>query len=231
MDWNDTLRLLHPFLAVTGVFPLLGVVGYFAWQTRARSRQQAKGEKSKIPPTSGTDHVKIGRWFAIGVILLTLLGLGRPLVTYGLEKNLWQTNPGYVLLMVGILGATVTSLILLLRDQTRSMLWAGLTAAGILILGFQEGIYRRDNEWYISHFYLGITVALLMIFSLAIMQKIYQDRTGRWRRIHVGLNTLALILFVAQGATGVRDLLEIPLKWQEPYVYQCDFTQRTCPKP
>jgi hypothetical protein len=231
MDWNDTLRLLHPFLAVIGVFPLLGVVGYFAWQTRERNLQKAKGEKSKISATSGTDHLNIGRWLASGVIILTLLGLGHPLFAHGLEKNLWQTNPGYVGLLVGVFGITCGSLILLVRSQTLSVIWAGLTAAGILFLGLQEGIYRRDNEWYFSHFYIGMTVAFLMIISLAIVQNIYQDRTGRWRKVHVALNTVALLLFLAQGATGVRDLLEIPLTWQEPFVYSCDFTARTCPKP
>ncbi len=27
---------------------------------------------------------------------------------------------------------------------------------------------------------------------------------------------------------GVRDLLEIPLTWQEPFIYQCDFANQTC---
>ena len=46
---------------------------------------------------------------------------------------------------------------------------------------------------------------------------------------HTLLNTIALILFLGQGLTGARDLLEIPLSWQAPYIYQCDFTNRTCP--
>ena len=31
--------------------------------------------------------------------------------------------------------------------------------------------------------------------------------------------------------TGARDLLEIPLSWQKPYIYQCDFTNMICPEP
>jgi hypothetical protein len=31
--------------------------------------------------------------------------------------------------------------------------------------------------------------------------------------------------------TGARDLLEIPLHWQAHYIYQCDFTNKTCPEP
>jgi hypothetical protein len=39
---------------------------------------------------------------------------------------------------------------------------------------------------------------------------------------------VAVLLFISQGTTGVRDLLEIPLHWQEPYIFQCDFTNQTC---
>jgi len=31
--------------------------------------------------------------------------------------------------------------------------------------------------------------------------------------------------------TGSRDLLEIPLSWQKPAIYRCDFTNKTCPEP
>lgn len=33
---------------------------------------------------------------------------------------------------------------------------------------------------------------------------------------------------MGQGLTGTRDLLEIPLSWQEPYVYQCNPATKTC---
>jgi hypothetical protein len=106
-----------------------------------------------------------------------------------------------------------------------------LTGMGLIILGCQPEIYRRDNEWFVSHYYYGITAALLMIFSVAIVQDIYQDRQNRWRTVHIILNCLALLLFIGQGMTGARDLLEIPLPWQEQYIYQCDFTNKTCPQP
>jgi hypothetical protein len=32
------------------------------------------------------------------------------------------------------------------------------------------------------------------------------------------LSCLAILLFLGQGITGTRDLLEVPLSWQEPYV-------------
>ncbi|XHX79671.1 MAG: hypothetical protein RBJ76_07050 [Stenomitos frigidus ULC029] len=51
---------------------------------------------------------------------------------------------------------------------------------------------------------------------------------------HVVLNCVALLLFVGQGITGTRDLLEIPPSWQKSTLYQCNFdkaspTYKTCP--
>ena len=70
---------------------------------------------------------------------------------------------------------------------------------------------------------------LLMIISLAIVPEIYKDRSHRWRIIHTVLNCIALLLFLGQGMTGSRDLLEIPLSWQKPAVYKCDFEKKVCP--
>jgi hypothetical protein len=70
-----------------------------------------------------------------------------------------------------------------------------------------------------------------MIFSIVIVQDIYQDRKNRWRMAHIILNCFALLLFIGQGITGARDLLEIPLDWQKSYIYQCDFTNKTCSQP
>jgi hypothetical protein len=49
--------------------------------------------------------------------------------------------------------------------------------------------------------------------------------------VHIMLNCLALLFFIGQGFTGTRDLLEIPISWQKPYVeslykYHCD--QQNC---
>ena len=59
-----------------------------------------------------------------------------------------------------------------------------------------------------------------MIFSLTIVQDIYRDRSDRWRKVHIILNSVATGLFLAQGFTGSRDLLEILLSWQKPYIHQ-----------
>ena len=129
--------------------------------------------------------------------------------------------------------ATVVSLAFLYKAKQR--LWravfATLTGAGIIILGCQDGVFRRSNEWFWSHYYIGIAAAMLMIFALAIVPDIYQDKSNRWRVVHTVLNCVALLLFVGQGMTGTRDLLEIPLSWQESHVYQCDFVNKTCPLP
>ncbi|HEY9666707.1 MAG TPA: DUF4079 domain-containing protein [Coleofasciculaceae cyanobacterium] len=76
-----------------------------------------------------------------------------------------------------------------------------------------------------------MTAALLMIFSLAIASDIYKDRSNRWRYVHIILSCAALHLFLGQGITGTRDLLEIPLSWQKSHIYQCDFVNKTCPQP
>jgi hypothetical protein len=66
-----------------------------------------------------------------------------------------------------------------------------------------------------------------MIFSLASRPEILKDL--RWRRLHLSASILAAVLFVAQGITGTRDLLEIPLSWQKPTIFACDSVQRVCP--
>jgi hypothetical protein len=48
-----------------------------------------------------------------------------------------------------------------------------------------------------------------MVFSLAIVEDIYKDKSNRWRNFHIILNCVALLLFVGQGFTGSRDLFEI----------------------
>ena len=129
--------------------------------------------------------------------------------------------------------ATIVSLVFLYKSREKNWraVFATLAGAGLVILGCQDGVYRLSNEWYWSHYYIGIVAALLMIFSLAIAPSIYKDKSHRWRIVHTLLNCIALLLFIGQGLTGTRDLLGIPLSWQEPYIYQCDFANKTCPSP
>lgn len=234
MEANDFLSLIHPAIAVTVVFPLIGMVVNFAWQTRQRRLQSAGDGKSKIPPVVGREHVSLGRWLTGAVVGITLIALFYSITFKSIiEKELWSKNPSQVIFIALMFAATIGSLVLLYR--ARETHWRGifatLTGMGLVVLGCQDGVFRRTNEWYWSHYYIGITAALLMVFSLAIIEDIYKDRTNRWRNIHIVLNCLALLLFVGQGMTGTRDLLEIPLSWQKPFIYQCNFDNKTCPQP
>jgi uncharacterized membrane protein len=230
MEPTDIFRLVHPAIAVTFVLPLIGIVSYFAWQTRQRRLQSQAGEKSKIPAMVGPDHAKLGRILTSGVVGIALLGLFHPIAKTLIKNQVWVDQPLRLVFVILIFLATIVSLILLYQAKPNQKTWrwlfAGLTGVGVLILGSQEGVFRRTNEWYASHFYFGMAVTLLMIFSLAILPEIYKHK--KWRQLHAVLNTLAVLLFIAQGMTGVRDLLEIPLSWQEPFIYQCDFVNKTC---
>ena len=53
--------------------------------------------------------------------------------------------------------------------------------------------------------------------ALAARPEILRDL--RLRRLHVTASVLAAVLLFMQGATGTRDLMEIPLSWQKPAVY------------
>lgn len=231
MNPKDVMGLIHPALAVTVVFPIIGMVVNLAWQTRQRRLQTADNGKSKIPPIVGPEHRKLGNWLAGSVVGITLIAIAYSIYFKGIFKDFSGEKMPQAVLIILIFIATVVSLVFLY--QAKPKLWRGifatLTGAGLVVLGFQDGVFRRDYEWQVSHFYYGLIAAILMIFSLAIVQEIYQDRTHKWRKIHTALNCLAILLFVGQGITGSRDLLEIPLSWQEKHLYKCDWNQQTCP--
>ncbi|MDF0556385.1 DUF4079 domain-containing protein [Kamptonema sp. UHCC 0994] len=233
MELQDTLALLHPAIAIIVVFPLIGIVLNRALLTRQRRLQVADGEKSKIPPVVGSEHVAIGNWLSRSVVGVALLGMAYPIFSKMLGNDTLTKEPFRVFFVVAIFLLSIASFTLLFKARVK--LWRGIfatfTGMGLIILGFQPEIFRRDNEWFVSHYYYGITAALLMIFSVAIVPDIYQDKQNRWRTAHIILNCFALLLFIGQGMTGARDLLEIPLHWQEHYIYQCDFTNKTCPQP
>lgn len=210
--------LIHPTLVVIGVFPLIGIVCYFAWETRQRRLEIKTGEKSNIPPMVGKNHVEIGKWLSTAVVIVTLIGLARPIITKNIiENTLWSTNTFQFIFLILIFLFTIVTFIFLFR--ARSKLWRGtfatLSGMGVVILGCQDGIFRRTDEWYWSHYYYGIIVTLLMIFSVAIIDDIYRDKSLKWRNIHIILNCFALLLFLGQGFTGARDLFEIGL-WTPP---------------
>jgi Protein of unknown function (DUF4079) len=233
MNAKDLFLLLHPVFAVAVVFPLIGMVVRMAWQTRQRRLAVSTGGKSQIPGVVGKEHVDLGRWLSGSVVVLSLIGLAHPIYSKILEQQAWIKEPFRVVFVLMMFVATGGSLFFLYRSTAKIWLgiFATLTGMGLVVLGSQPEIYRRESEWYVSHYYYGIIAAMLMIFSLAIIQDIYRDRSNRWRNVHIILNCLALLLFIGQGFTGTRDLLEIPLSWQKPYVeslykYQCD--KQTC---
>ncbi len=235
MQFVDFVSLIHPFLAVVVVFPLIGLVTNLAWQTRQR-RLKANPESKNISGKVGPEHVRLGKWLAGSVIGVMLIALAYSVV-YGYQGFLDKQKDGKleaftVVFIILIFVFTIASFIFLYRARTP--LWRGilatLTGMGLVILGEQDGVFRRTDEWYWSHYYIGLIAALLMVFSLAIIEDIYKDRSQKWRLAHIILNCIALILFLGQGFTGSRDLLEIPLSWQKPFIFRCDWKNKTCPE-
>ena len=220
MELRDVILLLHPAIAVIVVFPLIGIVVNRALQVRQRRLQTATDGKSKIPPVVGQEHVNLGRWLTGSVVGIVLLALAFDIFSNILEKQLWTKAPFQVILVALFFVATIASLALLYKagDQKWRAIFATLSGMALVVLGCQDGIYRKTDVWYASHYYYGIAAALLMIFSLAILPDIYKDKTNRWRKIHIALNSLALLLFLGQAITGPMALLEVPLSWQESYV-------------
>ena len=225
VDW---LWILHPFLAVVLVYPLVGVVVRLAIQTRARRLQN-----QKLPVTVGRDHSDLGRWLAAAVVLLVLIALS---VVIGTKAPLVQFEGGLAraIQLLLVLFGTIVSLLALWRCTRPGLRLAFslITWAGVLGLGAQPEVWRlSDNPFtpafWQSHYWAGVGVTGLMLFSLGARAEILRDI--RIRRLHVTANVLAALLFLTQGLTGTRDLLEIPLSWQKSTIYACDFNAKTCP--
>jgi hypothetical protein len=134
-----------------------------------------------------------------------------------LEQELWGKSLDQVVLITLMCVARFASMLFLYqaRQQLSRGVLGTLTGVALAVGGFQDGIFRRDDEWLVFHFYYGLTAALLMVFSLAIVPEIYQKPSHRRRKIHTVLSCIALLLFLPQGVTGSRDLWEIPLIGQK----------------
>ena len=210
------------------MYPLLGMVLRLAWQTRQRRVAQVKHS-----PLVGRDHSDLGRWLAAGVVLLVLIALTVAIAT---KAPLAEFSGGVgraVQLLVVLLG-TGASLVALWRSKaaTLRLSFSLITWIGVLTLGAQPEVWRlSDNPlspaFWQSHYWGGVAVTGLMLFSLAARPEILRDL--RLRRLHVTASVLATLLFAVQGITGTRDLLEIPLSWQQSAVYACDFVLKRCP--
>lgn len=226
VDW---LWIVHPFLAVVLIYPLIGMVMRLGLQTRAR-RQKTN---LKLPASVGRSHTDLGRWLAAGVVGLVLIALSVVIATKVPLAEFVGGAPRALQLLLVLIG-TVISLVALWRSQSPGLrlAFALITWAGILGLGAQPEVWRlSDNPltaaFWQSHYWAGVGVTGLMLFSLGARPEIVRDL--RLRRLHITASVLAAVLFVVQGLTGTRDLLEIPLTWQKPAVYACDFESRTCP--
>ena len=227
VDW---LWVLHPTLAVVLLYPLIGMVMRLAWQTRQR-----RVEKLKHPATVGRDHSELGQWLAVGVVLVVLLALTVVITTkVPLPDFAGGLRRGTQLLVV-LLG-TLASLVALVQSKAPllRLSFSLITWIGVLALGAQPEVWRlSDNPltpaFWQSHYWSGVAVTGLMLFSLGARPEILRDL--RLRRLHVTASVLAAVLFLVQGITGSRDLLEIPLSWQKPAIQTCDFNLQRCLEP
>jgi len=225
---TDWLWILHPALAVVLIYPLIGMVVRLAWQTRQRRVAQVKH-----PPMVGRDHSDLGRWLAAGVVLLVLIALPVAIATKAPPAD-FSGGAGRAIQLSIVLLGTGTSLVALWRSKAAALRlsFSLITWIGVLTLGAQPEVWRLSDDplssaFWQSHYWAGVAVTGLMLFSLAARPEILRDL--RLRRLHVTASMLAALLFVMQGITGTRDLLEIPLSWQKPAVYACDFDLQRCP--
>ena len=230
MGTKDWLWILHPALAVVVIYPLIGIVARLGLQTRQRRRGGAK-----LPPTTGGEHSALGRWLSLAVVASVLVALTVVIATAApLAEFRGGAGRGGQLLLV--LAGTIAALAALWRSSGKGLRLAftWITWLGVLTLGAQPEVFRRsDNplqgDFWSSHYWSGVAVVGLMLFSLGARPEILRE--PRWRRVHVGASVLAGVLFVGQAISGSRDLLEIPLHWQKPALAACDWKAMVCPAP
>jgi len=224
IDW---LWILHPALAVVVLYPLIGMVARLGLQTRQR-----RGGVGELPTGTGRDHTALGRWLAAGVVAASLLALVVVIFSHQPLAELAGGGPRAGLLLLVLLG-TLAALLALWRVQTPALRlgFSLLTWLGILSLGSQPEVFRlSDNplsaEFWQSHYWAGMAVVGLMLFSLGAQREILSQR--RWRRLHVSASVLAAVLFVGLGISGSRDLLQLPLHWQRQALQACDWARHSC---
>ncbi len=225
VDW---LWLIHPIAAIVLVYPLLGIVMRLGLHARNRRLGQ-----TKLPVTAGRDHADLGRWLTAALLASVLVALMVVITT----KAPLAAFPGGMtrlallsLVSLGTVGAFL-SLWQVGRPVYRAS-FALLCWLGLIGLGLQPEVWRiSDNPleptFWQSHFWGGIGLCGLMLFSMAAKPE--TQRSLRWRRLHLSANALAALVFLAQGISGPRDLLEIPLHWQKPAIQACDYSAQRCP--
>lgn len=225
MTTVDWLWLVHPALAVGLVYPLVGAAVHLAHQTRQRRLQQVQG-----PASSGAAHTIVGRWLATGVVAIELIAFTVVILT----KEPSQLTPGRSGLLMLVLGGAILALAALWRVRRAAYRasFALLCWVGVIGLGLQPEIWRvsdnpLDPAFWHSHHWGGMGLTGLLLLAVAAQPEI--QRQLRWRRLHLTANGLAALIFIAQGITGPRDLLEIPLSWQKATIGGCDVQRQVCP--
>lgn len=228
LDTKDWLWILHPALAVAVVYPLLGIVARLGLQTRER-----RVEGAKLPPSTGRDHSDLGRWLALAVVTIVLVAVAVVIATATPWAE-FRGGAGRAIQLLLVLAGSATALAALWWAHAKGLrlAFALITWLGVLTLGAQPEVYRRsDNplqaDFWGSHYWSGMAVVGLMLFSLGARPEILRE--PRWRRIHLIASGLAAVLFVGQAISGTRDLLEIPLQWQKPALAGCDWAAKVCP--
>ena len=229
IDW---FSLLHPVLVILFVYPVMGAtvrLGILVREKRLGITQQ--------PAPVPREHVDHGRWLTAAVVVAVLIALIYSFASKALEPGVvFAGGPSRLALLMLVAAGTLVALIALLKVKQPLLRasFTGLTWLGLLGLGSQPEIWRlSDNPFsgafWSSHYWSGVLLTGLLLFNLAARPEITKQL--RWRRLHVASNVLILVLLAVQAITGSRDLLEIPLSWQKPAIYRCDFQRRTCPEP
>ncbi|MFM7547488.1 MAG: DUF4079 domain-containing protein [Cyanobacteriota bacterium] len=229
MTSTDWLWILHPALMVVVAYPLLGMV-----LLQARKARQRRLGLDRQPARSGAEHTLLGQWLAASVVAFVLLALAVVITT---KVPLAQFAGGVqrLSLLALVWLGTAAALALLLLHCRRAVWRASfalLTWVGVLALGSQKEVWRLSDDplspaFWQSHYWGGAALVGLLLLAVAARPEI--QRSLRWRRLHLSANVLAALIFVAQGISGSRDLLEIPLSWQKPAIDTCDFSRQVCP--
>lgn len=228
IDW---FALMHPVLAVLFVYPLVGATVRLGLLARER-----RLGISKQPVAVPKEHAENGRLLSSGVVVAVLIALIYSFVSRYFEPG--TPFAGGASRLALLLLVTLGSLLALLalwrvRSPALRASFALLTWVGLLGLGSQPEIWRvSDNPFsgafWSSHYWSGALLTGLLLLAMASRPEI--QRSPRMRRLHVSANLLVSVLLAVQAITGTRDLLEIPLSWQKPAIYACDFSTRVCPQ-
>ncbi|MFM1811573.1 MAG: hypothetical protein RLZZ336_511 [Cyanobacteriota bacterium] len=229
MTGIDWLALVHPALVILFVYPVIGAtvhLGILVRERRLGITQQ--------PARVTAEHSDHGRWLTAGVVVAVLIALLYAfLSTFSAAPATFAGGVPRLALLGLVAAGALVSLVALWR--VRRPLWRAIFAllcwAALLGLGSQGEIWRlSDNPltgaFWSSHYWAGMLLTGLMLGTMAARPEI--QRSLRLRRLHISAAVLIALLLAVMAITGCRDLLEIPLSWQKPAIYSCDFNARRC---